>query len=256
MLSRTAELAKASRLAVSLIPDFLFASMKRRSKYIFSFHAAGEFPGFVHFRTANLPDYMIIDEGGYSGRSGMPDRSLSSLDLPPLDEAEAICDQLYHDVVLGNVSNDAQPATTAAAVPLPKRDVFVRRQGPLNDAPGLVRFGPKAVLQLVIERFRAADIAVRVKMHPKVTSPNPIIWLIGQADFGSVIMREDSIHTLAAGPEAIMKTNSCVGSEVMMQKNPIYGFGAGAYDSIVQHIATRARFRGFTTPMLPAMAPS
>lgn len=256
MLSRTAELAKAAGLTVSLIPDFLFASMKRRPGHVLSFHTAGELPGFVHFRKADLPDYLIIDKGGYSGWSTMSGRTLSSMDLPPLEEAEAICDRLYKEVVVGHVSNYAQVATNPAAAPLPKRYVFVPMQGPLIDAPGLVRFGPKAMLQLVVERFRGTDIAVVVKMHPKVTSPNLIIWLIGQADSGSIIIREDSIHTLAAGAEAIMTINSRVGSEVMIHKKPIYAFGASDYDSVVHRIMTRAQFRELTTPIRPAVSDS
>lgn len=253
MLATTADLAKAAGLTVSLIPDYIFASLQHRPGHILSFHTAGQFPGFVHFKKADLPGYMILDQGGYAGWSTMSQRSLNTMELPSLSDAEKICDRLYREVVLANVSNYAQAAPDADLGPLPARYVFVPLQGPLIDSPELVRFGPKAMLQMVINRFRGTDVAVVVKLHPKVGSPNLIIWLIGQADSGAIIVREDSIHTLAAGAEAVMTINSRVGSEVMIHRKPIYSFGASDYDSITHRITSAAQFDDLTTPIRPAV---
>ena len=121
------------------------------------------------------------------------------------------------------------------------------------DAREKVRFDTKAMLKMVINRFKGTDVAVVVKPHPKMVQPDMIGWLIGEAEAGSIVLREDSIHTLAAGSEAVLTINSRVGSEVMIHRKPVYCFGGSDYDAIAHKITSAEQFRDLTTPIRPAV---
>jgi hypothetical protein len=227
--------------------------MKSRPEHILSFRTAGQFPGFVHFKNADLPDYMCIDAGGYSGWSTISGRPLKSLDMPTLANSRKICDKLFKDQVPVDDAKLPQPDQDAAAMPLPARYVFVALQGKVVDGPDPERFGTKAMLQIVMDRFQGTDISVVVKLPPRLTNANLIGWLIAETQLGSIILSENSMHSLAAGSEAVITVNSKVGSEVMIHRKPIYCFGGSDYDAIAHRITSADQFKDLTTPIRPAV---
>jgi hypothetical protein len=118
--------ATARRLAIQVglkvvaIPDFAFGLVKTRPDHILSFHTAGRFPGFTHFKRGDLPGYMVVDAGGYSGWSSLSGAALADLQMPDLTVAKMICDRLWQDIVATNVSKYEQADAYDAGDPLPQ----------------------------------------------------------------------------------------------------------------------------------------
>ena len=112
-------LGQNAGLRVVAIPDYLFGVLDDRPAHVLSFHTAGQFPGFTHFKRGDLQTFMILDRGGYSGWSTLSGSKISDLELPSFEDAEAICNRFWTDIVLANVSAYEQEDLQAAADPLP-----------------------------------------------------------------------------------------------------------------------------------------
>lgn len=249
-----ARLAEASGLSVAIIPDFLFPLMQSRPNHILGHHTSGKFKGFLHCKRADLPDYMLIDAGGYSGWSTLSGSDLASLDLPPLEEARPLFDRLYNEVVVANVSKYSQPQMGATETPLPENYVFVALQVPTDRTQLKARFKMEQMLNIVIERFRGSEMTVVVKPHPKVNSVDHMAMLINLGEQGLIEVRYDSIHDLLAKARAVITINSGVGSEAMLHRKPIYSFGASDYDVVTHRITSAEEFTALTTPIRPAVS--
>jgi hypothetical protein len=247
-------LGQRAGLRVVAIPDFAFAMLENRPSHILSFHTAGRFPGFVHFKRADLPGYMTLDAGGYSGWSSLSGVPLSSLDLPPLATAEAVCADLWRTIVTANVSKYAQDDLSEPAEPLAGRYVFVPLQVATDRTQMVARFSLDQMLDMVMERFRGTGIAVVVKPHPKAVDMDHLARLISLAEAGDIVLRHNSIHRLIAGAQAVITVNSGVGSEALLHRKPIYCFGAADYDSVAHRIESAEQFTALTTPIRPAVS--
>ena len=178
VMQATARLAKRAGRKVVLIPDFAFATLRNRPPHILSFHTAGLFPGFTHFKRGDLPGYLVLDAGGYSGWSTLSGAAIADLALPPLDEAKALCARLWQDIVVANVSKYEQETPSAQADPLPQTYVFVPLQVPGDRTQRMARFSMTEMLDMVVARFRDTGTAVVVKPHPKSKDMEQIAKLI------------------------------------------------------------------------------
>jgi hypothetical protein len=121
-------LAVQAGLKVVAIPCFAFGLLETRPDHILSWHTVGRLPGFTHFKRGDLPGYMVVDRGGYSGWSSLSGAALADLQLPELPEAKVICDRLWQDIVATNVSKHEQEDTHDPGDPLPQTYVFVPLQ--------------------------------------------------------------------------------------------------------------------------------
>jgi hypothetical protein len=249
-----ARLAKAAGLTVRVIPDFIFPLLQERPNFILSFHTSGQFNGFLHFKRADLPDYVVIDRCGYSGWSSLSGCQVTDLNLPETDAAVAFVEQHFQDVIKGNISKYQQPSLGLANDPLPAAFVFVALQVPNDRTQLMARFTMEQMLAIVVARFRNSGVRVVVKPHPKAkVSPLEAV-LADLSDQGLIDVRYDSIHDLLGQALAVITINSGVGSEAMLYKKPIYTFGAADYDCVTHRIATAQQFNDLTTPIRPAVS--
>ena len=253
-LQATVRLAQQAGLKTVLIPDFVFATLRNRPAHILSFHTAGLFPGFTHFKRGDLPGYMVLDAGGYSGWSTLSGANIADLSLPPLDEAKALCAKLWQDIVVANVSKYAQEAVTTDADPLPPKYVFVPLQVAGDRTQRKARFSMLEMLDMVVSKFRGTDTMVVVKPHPKSKDMEQIAKLMELVEAGDALMRFDSIHHLIAGAEAVITINSGVGSETLLHNKPIYCLGAADYDCVAHRIESVEQFTELTTPIRHAVS--
>lgn len=254
MMQTTARLAKQAGRKVVLIPDFAFATLRNRPPHILSFHTAGLFPGFTHFKRGDLPGYLVLDAGGYSGWSTLSGAAIADLALPPLDEAQALCARLWQDIVVANVSKYEQENLSAQADPLPPDYVFVPLQVPGDRTQRMARFTMTEMLDMVVARFRGTGTAVVVKPHPKSKDMEQIAKLIELVEAGDAVMRFDSIHHLIAGAQAVITINSGVGSETLLHRKPLYCLGAADYDAVAHRITSVEQFNALTTPLRLAVS--
>ena len=254
IMESAARLAKQAGLKAVLIPDFAFATLNNRPASILSFHTAGLFPGFTHFKRGDLPGYMVMDAGGYSGWSTLSGANIADLTLPPLDEAEALCARLWQDIVVANVSKYQQDALTIAADPLPADYVFVPLQVAGDRTQRVARFSMPDMLDMVVNRFRGTGTAVVVKPHPKSKDMAQLAKLMEMTEAGDIMMRFDSIHHLIAGASAVITINSGVGSETLLHRKPLYCLGASDYDCVAHRISSVEQFTELTTPIRHAVS--
>ena len=255
VLHTVQRVAGQAGVRVVAIPDFAFGMLENRPDHILSFHTAGRFAGFTHFKRGDLPGFMVLDAGGYSGWSTLSGADLSDLDLPPLPEAKAICRALWQDIVAANISKYSQDDMQDPGEPLPESYVFVPFQVATDRTQAMARMSLDAMLDMVLARFAGSEIKVVVKPHPKSADLDQLGRLIALAEAGKIVLRFDSIHRLIAGSAAVITVNSGVGSEAMLHGKPIYCCGAADYDPIAHHIVDAAQFADLTTPIRPAVTP-
>ena len=256
VLETAVRLARKSGLRVVAIPDFAFNTLETRPENILAFHTAGRMPGFVHFKRGDLPRFLILDTGGYSGWSTLSGVDIGDIDLPPLPVARDIYQALKAQIVEANVSAYAQDDLSTVTEPLPARYVFVPMQVPGDRTQKVARFTMAEMLTMVTSRFRGTDIAVVVKPHPKSTNLDQLASLIALAEAGEIVLRSDSIHRLIAQSEAVITINSGVGSESILHGKPIYCLGAADYDAVAHRIVSPDQFVALTTPIRPAVSDS
>jgi hypothetical protein len=195
-------------LNVVAIPNFAFGLLERRPDHILSFHTAGRFPGFTHFKRGDLPGYMVVDGSGYSGWSTLSGVKLTDLLLPDLPEAKAICARQWQVIVAANVSKYAQDEVYSPTEPLPRNYVFVPLQVAADRTQALARIPMDEMLGMVIARFTGTGVKVVVKPHPKSTDFDKPAKPIAMAEAGDIVLRFDSIHRLIAGAQAVITINS------------------------------------------------
>ena len=249
-------LSQKAGLRVVAIPDFAFGVLENRPPHILSFHTNGRLPGFTHFKRGDLPGYLVLDLGGYSGWSTLSGATIADLTLPPLAEAEATCRTLWQNIVAANVSKYPQDDLQEQADPLPETYVFVPMQVTGDRTQLVARFTMDEMLDLVIQRFAGTRTAVVVKPHPKEHGLGKLANLMALAEAGTIILRFDSIHRLIAGAEAVITVNSGVGSETLLHGKPIYCFGAADYDAVAHRIVSAEQFTALTSPIRPAVSPA
>jgi capsule polysaccharide modification protein KpsS len=195
----------------------------------------------------------VLDAGGYSGWSTLSGANIADLTLPPLDEAEALCAQLWQDIVVANVSKYEQDDVTPDADPLPADYVFVPLQVAGDRTQRVARFSMPDMLDMVVNRFRGTDTVVVVKPHPKSKDMEQVAKLIAMTEAGEIMMRFDSIHHLIAGAKAVITINSGVGSETLLHRKPLYCLGAADYDCVAHRITSVEQFTDLTTPIRHAV---
>lgn len=253
-LDSAVRLAQQAGLRVVAIPDYVFPNLENRPAHMLSFHTAGIFPGFTHFKRGDLPKFMVLDRGGYSGWSTLSGANLADLPLPPHEEAAATCNILREQIVAANVSAYRQDDLTAEADPLPETYVFVPLQVTGDRTQLVARFTMDEMLDIVLQRFAGTDVAVVVKPHPKDTDMNKLAKLVVLAEGGKIVLRFDSIHHLIAQSKAVITVNSGVGSETLLHGKPIYCFGAADYDAVAHRIVSAEQFAALTDPIHPAVS--
>jgi hypothetical protein len=253
--SEAVRLAQGKGLRTALIPDYLVPLMRGSVPgRVLSFHTEGVAPGLTHFKPADLPDYIWIDSRGYAGWASLAQKELSSLDLPPLSDADKFFARHRQEVLAGNVSKYAQPEASSE-IDLPEQYVFVAMQIATDRTQQLARIPMLKMLDIVIARFRDSPIKVVVKQHPKCKSEMVAHRLASLADSGDIILRGESIHRLIDGSLAVVTINSGVGSEAILHLKPIYLFGEADYGCVTHRILSAEHFNEATSPIcLPVPA--
>lgn len=253
-LAAAVRLGTAAGLKVVAIPAFAFGQLQERPAHILSFHSAGHFPGFTHYKRADLPGYLSLDAGGYSGWSSLSGANLADLPLPDLAEATPIFTQLQHDIIAANISKYRQDLIEYDTSTLPRDYVFVALQDPRDRTQATARFAMQTMVDIAVARFRGTGTAVVVKPHPRALDMDQLATLTAMDAAGDIVLRFDGIHTLIAGAQAVITVNSGVGSETLLHRKPIYCFGGADYDAAAHRITSAEQFNALTTPIRPALS--
>ena len=105
------------------------------------------------------------------------------------------------------------------------------------------------MLDIVMRRFAGSEYRVVVKRHPLCRDTNVAATLAKLSADGSILLRNESIHSLIAGADAVIVVNSSVGSEAALHLKPIYTFGGAEYAPIAHNICNEAEFVAKTSPI-------
>lgn len=247
-------IATEGGLSILLVPDYCARLLGRRAQRVLSWHTKGKAAGVTHFKPADLPGYVVIDAGGYSGWSSLASQSLADIDLPPLSEALTFFQTHKSEVLSGNLSKYRQKSGVSGGG-LPDDFVFVALQVASDRTQKLARLPMLEMLAIVEERFRGSGTQVVVKRHPKCSSPKVASVLQALAATGSIQLSDLSIHTLVANSRAVITVNSGVGSEAILHLKPVYTFGASDYAAIAHSVHDAAQFEHLTNPIRKAASP-
>jgi hypothetical protein len=217
---------------------------------ILSYHTHGYAPNTLHFKEADLTEYFSLDPGGYAGWSSLASKSADELALQrfPADAVQAFFGQYRQKIIDSNHSKYAQEAS-ADRDPLPPRYVFVVMQVRFDTVQELARIPMLDMLDMVVRRFSGSPYRVVVKRHPRCTDGSVARRLTQLSTDGAIVLRNDSIHSLIAGAEAVVTINSGVGSEAAIHMKPVYIFGAAEYAPIAHSIHSEAEFVEKTSPI-------
>jgi hypothetical protein len=220
-----------------------------------SYHTHGQRSGRMHFKEADLPEYFSLDPGGYAGWSTLSSKSVDELPLEKFakDDVEIFFDAERRRIIEANHSKYAQNAPLEQE-PLPPRYIFVAMQTRFDRVQQLARIPMLDMLDIVVRRFAGSEHRIVVKRHPRCTNNGVAETLARLAGDGTVILRDDSIHSLIAGADAVITVNSGVGSEAAIHLKPVYIFGAAEYAPIVHNIGSEADFAAKTNPIRLAVS--
>jgi hypothetical protein len=252
LVSEILRQARQANGRACMVLDGLAGEFARRKPPPFtaSYHSQGRLDGAVHFKEADLPNFMTLDTDGYAGWSSLADKTLADLDLTsiPIEVADTFLGSFVDSVVRANTSKYAQPTVDPTA-PLPYPYVFVAMQIPTDRVQKLARLNAVEMLEVVTRRFAGTGINVVAKRHPRDTDQRTEEALVRFADSGLLTQRQDSIHTLIAGSEAVITANSGVGSEALAHLKPVYLFGKADYAAACHNVFDEADFISKTSPI-------
>jgi hypothetical protein len=228
----------------------LLLSLEAPPPLILSYHTHGYAPSTLHFKEADLTEYFSLDPGGYAGWSSLASKSADALALQrfPADAVQAFFERYRRKIIDANHSKYAQ-GTSADPDPLPSRYVFVAMQVRFDTVQELARIPMLDMLDIVVRRFSGSPYRVVVKRHPRCTDVRVAKRLAQLSADGAIVLRNDSIHSLIAGAEAVITINSGVGSEAAIHMKPVYIFGAAEYAPIAHSISSEAEFAEKTSPI-------
>lgn len=247
-------LAAERGLSILLAPECLSRLLGRRARRVLSWHSKGKAAGVTHFKPADLPGYVVIDAGGYSGWSSLAGKSLAEIDLPPLSEALTFFQSHQSEVLSGNLSKYRQKSGDGGG-DLPEDYVFVALQVASDRTQKRAYLPMLEMLATVVERFRGSGTQVVVKRHPKCACPKVASVLQSLAASGAIRLTDLGIHTLIASSRAVITVNSGVGSEAIIHLKPVYTFGASDYAAIAHPVHDAAQFDHLTNPIRTAVSP-
>ncbi len=215
-----------------------------------SYHTHGRTERLLHFKEADMPEYYSFDTDGYSGWSSLAMKTVDDLPLQQFsgDEVDRFLESEQRRILATHHSKYAQN-TAASTEPLPARYVFVALQIPFDRVQVLARLPMLDMLDIVVRRFAGSEYRVVVKRHPLCRDTTVAATLAKLSADGSIMLRNDSIHTLIAGAEAVITVNSSVGSEAVLHLKPIYTFGGAEYAPIAHNIHNEAEFVTKTSPI-------
>jgi hypothetical protein len=208
-----------------------------------SYHTTGREPGLQHFKEADLPGYFSLDPAGYAGWASISECSTADLDLEAVSQREADLFTADHHatVVMANGSK-YQQAERGLQQPLPTRYVFLALQVATDRVQQLARVPMLAMIDIVARRFAGTPMKVLVKRHPKCRDMLVAAKLDELAKAGQIDLRTESIHDLIPGAEAVITTNSGVGSEALAYIKPVYLFGLADYAAATHRVEGAADF--------------
>jgi hypothetical protein len=215
-----------------------------------SYHTHGRTDRLLHFKEADMPEYYSFDSDGYSGWSSLAAKTVDDLPLRALaaDEIDRFFENERRRILASHHSKYAQ-STVASAEPLPERYVFVALQIPFDRVQVLARLPMLDMLDIVMRRFAGSEYRVVVKRHPLCRDTNVAATLAKLSADGSILLRNESIHSLIAEADAVIVVNSSVGSEAALHLKPIYTFGGAEYAPIAHNISNEAEFVAKTSPI-------
>lgn len=197
-----------------------------------SYHTIDSRPNCIHIKEADLPHLMNIDPYGYAGWSSLALRPREWIDaeLEKIsdDEANAFVETAHARIVGGNLSKYRQPEQDASWQP-PKPYVFLALQTRWDKVQELAYVDMLDMMRIVVNRFEGTGINVVIKRHPACQDHGVASTLLELAALPHVQTSTQSIHTLIAQAEAVVVTNSGVGSEALLHLKPVFVFGQTEY---------------------------
>ena len=211
------------------------------NKVALSYHSYGRKENLLHYKVADLPDYIILDPEGYSGWSSICHKSIKS--LPPVDLEKA---KNWHNAFLSsirktNISKYQQPKKNQNTSSL-KPYIFVALQISDDSSQKHANIAMIEMLHLIEKKFSQSAYNIVVKRHPLCTDKLVRDLIQKWEKMGKIIVSEHSIHDLVADSEAVFTVNSGVGSEALAYLKPVYTFGTCDYQMATHHIVTERDF--------------
>lgn len=214
---------------VAVVPSYLLPFLNSKgSSRIWSFHTVGRGPNLIHFKVADVPPYLCVDEAGFSGWASLADRTLESLQIQSRPDDEIFMREWTGRYRASNLSKYEQ-APLSNSPRLPDAFVFVAMQVASDLTQKLRRWPQWGMVLMVALRFAGTGVKTVVKRHPKCDSMAIRIILGCLSKLGLIRITQESIHELIPRSEAVFTVNSGVGSEALMYEKPVYLFGRADY---------------------------
>ncbi|WP_159322080.1 hypothetical protein [Spiribacter roseus] len=213
-----------------------------------SYHTYGKKPEVLHYKVADLPDYVVLDNCGYSGWS-----SLTSFEEEPLNKiASEDATEWYEEfkslIFESKISKYEQNDTLDFKTPTNKY-VFVALQMRGDSTQKLANVDMLDMLSMIAENFSDEDVEVVVKRHPLCTDTETAELLESLSSSGLITTSNQSIHSLIRSCEAVFTINSGVGSEALAYLKPVYVFGSCDYQFATHMITTKQDLYVHTHPI-------
>ncbi len=211
-----------------------------------SYHTHGAADKTLHYKVADLPDYVILDRLGYSGWSSLRKIDFSEISKIDAKKAEIWHRQSLEKIKLSGISKYAQKIEEKKQ--LPNKYVFVALQIPDDSTQEHANIEMLEMLKMVRDHFYRTDYSVVVKRHPLCTNERVEKALKSLCKDNSIILSDDSIHRLIESSSAVFTVNSGVGSEALTFMKPVYTFGDCDYEMVTHKIKNREDLKEKAAP--------
>lgn len=221
---------------------------KINSKITISYHTYGQKQNTIHYKAADIPNYVVFDQGGYSGWS-----TLSEVDAQTFTKISAkVANNWFFtfqsNISQNNLSKYQQPEINSSRLEEQKY-IFVALQIYDDSTQTLANISMLRMLDIIVEKYDGTEFSIVVKRHPLCRNSAIKEKIEYYKKHGKIIIDDSSIHQLIKYSAAVFTVNSGVGSEALVYLKPVYTFGRCDYQIATVSVESEEQF--FKMPLEP-----
>lgn len=218
------------------------------SQFIISYHTHGKKLNTIHYKAADVPNFVVFDLGGYSGWSTLSAINAGTFTKISTKVASDWFRSFQENITRNNISKYQQPEINASHLER-KKYIFVALQVYDDSTQTLANISMLRMLDIIVEKYYGTEFLIVVKRHPLCRNSAIQEKIHHYTKYGKIITDNSSIHLLIKHSAAVFTVNSGVGSEALMYFKPVYTFGECDYQSAAIPIRSEEQF--FKMPLEP-----
>lgn len=194
----------------------------------FSYHTISNSENGLHFKETDRRHCFSFDGKGYSGWSDFSSKKdLGAMGSCSLKTNSDFYEDDYINNIVSGVSKYKQPDGVQEV--LPEKYILVALQLEADAVNQLAFMSFERMVGIVVRNASAVGLGVVIKRHPYCNSSNISKLLNGLEGQNGVVISRGNIKHLIDKSIGVSVVNSSVGAEALLERKPVYVFGASEY---------------------------